>query len=349
MPAYNHQETENMQKKFLSILINVDTERQTYKKDIRNTVASLKDFLKGCEEAECVVLYSSEESAGMISKALKKEDAAVRMLSFEELDKAELGEYLMPVKQADVIKSAELKKALSFVESTGRGVYAVPVTDVAKKKKTDGNQWTSIHAEPLTELPIPHGTIIKTALAGRPSRLLTEDFESIGAVVGAVLTDGGFYRIEAKDLLKPYYGESTDYSLKDTVVDELIETAVSKYGCKTDFLQNTLVTLLMRQNGDGSIDRVERNVKKVDTEIITANEQLNIPQKLWLLRLKYGKEVLKESEITDSGQIVFDGQTIMELKQIRFRIDVTEINNKVLTFEGRTSLHLLPDRFPSGK
>ena len=345
IPDFNHQETGNMQKKILSIIINVDTDRQSYKQDIRKTVSSLKDFLKGCDAAECILLYSSEKSAGKISKALKEESASVKMLPFEDLDKTEVGEYVMPVKQGDVFKSTEMQKAMSFVESTGRGVYAIPVTDVAKKKKIEDNLWESIHAEPLTELPIPHGTIIKTSLTGGPSRLLTEDIESIGAVVGALLTDGGFYRINSKDLLKPYYGESTDYSLKDSVVDELMAIADSKYGCKTDFLQNTLLTLLMLQSGEGAIERVERNVKLVDTGIITANELLNIPQKLWLLRLKYGKEVLKESEINDSGQIIFDGQPIMELKQIRFRIDVTEINNKVITFEGRTSLHLLPDRF----
>lgn len=334
--------------KKLSIIVLTDATKHSYKKDIDETLKSLAGFMGVYDKAECLLAYSDEDERTILEKTAKKSDIPVSLLKHSDADTVESGEYIFILRQGDVLDSALMLREILYMERTDRGVYAFKVRKKGTETEDDAdseNQWVSIFGGSSVTLYDPHGIAIKRSKVDRVSSLLSGDAKATGTVLGAVIKEEGFIRIASKNALKSEHAQTISYTIDDSVMDRIIDLSVKKFGRVEDYLQNVFIALFMLQKGEGSTDAIRRYLKYVDVENIANSKRLQTQEKLWLFNLKYGKEVLKEAEISDYGQISYEGNYISDLSKLRFRIDVTELNKGILQFEGRTELHLLNDTF----
>jgi len=344
-----------MGKKTLSIIIKVYTERQFYKDELGASIPSIGEFISQYGDAECILVCRDEAEMEKL-KELNVPEPSFRCFTEAALDKSvaaaddsdPAGEYILFLDQGDTVNAKKLTKVLAYVKKNDHGIYALRLpkkSEGAIKAVRNGNHWASIFTAPYDEMYDPHGMIIRTRLAQSPayslSSFLTGDAYATEAVIMAVMDNEGFARIETTGVIKTNDPESIDYTVVPEVFDRLIEYSKDRFGCIEDYLQSTMLTLLFFQSGEGSTQAIEQYIGYIDTDIITGDEDIKQSLRMWYLNLKYGTNVLGESEITDDGDIIYDGRRITNLKKLRFRIDKTEVSGGILTFNGRTDFNML--------
>ncbi|MBR2674873.1 MAG: CDP-glycerol glycerophosphotransferase family protein [Mogibacterium sp.] len=339
--------------KTLSFLVRAHADRSSFKKEIKTTAANLAKFISEYPKAECVIVCDVEEDKGKAAKAIGKEiidkkDVSFRFALAADIDAETLGEYIMLLEQGDELGIKAFRREIKRIEKAGYEISAFsPVKKNVKIEDAmcEDNHWSSIFVPPFDELTDPHGALIKRSIAGSLRDMTAGDYRSTEAILRAVMTAEGFLRIGDLRALKTNHPEAVDYKVDDDSIERLREESVKRFGRVEEYLQFMILSLLGRQTGSGSLDTIRRHIQHIDNKLIAVFDEQYLMRNIWLLGLKYGKEILKEANINDNGDIVFDDSHICELRRLRFSIEVTEIEKGVLTFEGRTDLHMLKDSY----
>lgn len=354
LPNYmnkNSKKTETIEKKepVISLLIKAEPGKKSYRRTIKKTIGALDAAASKGAGIEVLLVGEKPEDIGDDSSR-DRSAANVRSVLKTDIRDEVAGRYIMKFASGDTVEEASFIKLIEYIDKTDRGVYTVPWIRKekvgSKAAKAENDEWITIFGADYEALLDTHCVAFRADLIDDPGDLLEKDLRATGALIKAVLASGGYERIGKKDIVLSGYTSSVDTSLISEVVDDLVSFSKEKYGCVEDFLQESLLTLFMAQlEKKGSKESVKKHICHVSDEVIVRRKQLVPRKRLYLLNIKHGKDVLRDSVIEDYGIIRFGNTQIANLRDIRVRIDVTEVENGTITFEGRTDIHLLGEGF----
>ena len=334
----------------LSVLIKAEPEKESFRRNIKKTIKGLDAPAAQGAPVEIIMVFDDKAEADKSKYHSKSGRISIRNISASEVGSTPAGRYIMKMGAGDVVNDEGFRGLMDYICRTDRGVYAIPWSgkneEVDKKKAVQGNEWRSILASYFPEVLDPHCVAIRRDLVDDPADLLAKDLKASGAVIKAVLKAEGYEEIGSKTIIRSEYKPGINTEIKSDVMEDLLAFSREKYGCVEDFLQKCFMSLFQTQlERHGDKRSVGEYIKYVRDDIISNYKLLSFMSRVYLLNIKYGKDVLKDAVIEDYGAVKYNDSVIGVLHDIRVRIDVTEVEEGHITFEGRTDVHLLGDRY----
>ena len=334
------------EKPLLSVLVASDPEKPSFHDYIRDTLNSFNKEYGTGDQIQVVVAFpqANAEAERLLREASK--GAAVDVATEDQLEETVRGEYVAAIEAGDMFYGEGLRKLLGELSNHTSGVYEV----IAPKEERPGREETvrmSIFAE--SELPVyPRGVVIARSVLQDPLKeLLPGDMRACGVCWKAALADRGYIRLnyDAFHLIHNH-PSFFDYAVIPEVMQSAIDFSIERYGCVEDFLQTIIVGMFRRElDKHGSAEEVRQLLPYIDDENIMAKRRMGFLGKLCLLDMKHGKPILPECTMMDAGQLMLGDTQICTLGSRQFKVDIIEIADGMITFRGRTELHLLGDRY----
>ena len=328
----------------LSVIIRTDPQKYSFHDSIRDSLRSFRKIKDERIQIIVVLPHEDEDAAAFCRQQAKKLE--VDIVAEEKLEEAVQGEFLTVIENGDKINNGCFDKFMKELERRETGVYLIRIPEEGDVVVEEASR-VSIFTE--ASMPIyPRGVIIaKTVLQDPVKELLPADMTACGATWKAALQSRGYTELhyEAIRLLHKH-PVFFDYSIKTEVLRELAAFSEEKYGCVEDIVQSVMMDLCYSElQQHGSKAAVKALLPYIEDDIIMARLDILLVEKLNLLDLKYDRPVLPDSKMHDDGQVTFGETKIALLRQIQFRIDIIEISEGMITFRGRTELHLFGDKY----
>ena len=335
--------------KQLTVIIRADHHKLTFPREIRKSLEGFRDDSDQDLKSKIQILISfeqiGEDTAGICRKALKKDDFYT-ITSHDQLSEKTEGRYAVMIYQGDVIQMDMLAIFMKELETNDRGAYRISGNDERLEEGSYLPIWRSTFVEPYVPWINPRGVTMRREHISSFEELMRTDLRSTAVIIKAFLDSRGYgelayepFRITLDNI------SENDYTLLEDVVDDMIAFSEERFGVVEEFLQACLCTLFRKQIASrGAKAPVEKYVKCVSDEVI-ATHRMNMHDKLYLFEMKYGRQILPECRIADSGQIFLDDLQIARLDRLTFRTDICEVREDTIVFMGRSNLHLLGEDY----
>ena len=263
----------------------------------------------------------------------------------EDLNQCVQGEYVCFLSQGDIPGEDAVGKLISYSKDGEHDVILLN-----RKKEEIVNPQSDFHQvydRPFILINSFTNLLFRKELVKDIRKLVGVDLRSACRVVRLVLAEQGFF-IDRE----VYIARSDEWILKDFTllfkeINLLFEYSVKKYHEILPYVQYAVLYYLLNNIHSGVNKETFKNIlSNISDAVLLESRICNFHTKLYLLNLKYDRNILNGLEINDEGRVFLDDQLLVNVTgNSRLEICITTITDGMMTLEGRTDLNLFGDRY----
>lgn len=334
-----------MTQKVLSLVIKVDTDSYSFTEKMPSMLDKILSQTGYDEELIDVLLTQEtvgEEALAKCGDLLKDYENAYRLVALGDLNEIVDEKYILILEQGDLIEGDFLEHILKICKKK----YGMILLN-RKNDKKQPSYFASIYERPFKVQLNADRTVVKRKSISDLKLLFENDLQQTQEVLKLILKQEGFFIDNHALLVTSGRDEEFSYSLTKGFTRELFAYSKEKRGEVGEYLQQCMLAIIdanIAQQGDKHL--VEEILPEISDEVIAKYGKFKLATKIYLLNMKYGRNIMEEAEVRDDGKVYFQETLLLDIsKEQRLTINITTVKDGQMTLEGTTDLELLGDKY----
>ena len=333
----------------ITIVINAKETSAIFADALRKSVKSIVSQETYDPERVAMVVTADTETERLEALCLEALEPKIspqsyRALGLDDLEKAKEGSrYLLFMENGDFFEEGALKVLLKHARKNKYTAVFVTRRQWIKKKKSEFCSCTLVESEPQMAV---RNALIRTEAVTDIRALMSRDEDAVVALSKILLLAGGYY-MEYGTILtygpeaEPLFTPTAEKMQSLMTFAEENDTGGSIY-IERYILQLLSINLDLRpEMGD-----VSGSLALIKDETILTTTGFNVHEKLYLLRLKYGKDILEDAEVRDDGTVYWKNERLFAATaKNRFKLNIIDVRDDMIYMSGVTDLNMLGDKY----
>ncbi len=331
-----------MEQRALDFVIKINPEAASFAENLPLALEKITSMTDYTPETIGIILTQEElaqNCAAKCEETLRKFEGQYLLCPQAELADAVTGMHVIILEQPDEVGENILTGIGSILRKKRNGI-------IFQNKNAKTEEFRSIYSPACKERLSVFGAVIRRDLITDFRRLLACNLETAEEILRIILSQEGYY-VTKQPLIESSCVAMTDFALTENFADTLISYSREKLGEVTDYLQSCILSVI-GQNIEmhGKKECVVPLLEQLDAENIASFKGMDERTRLYLLNMKYDRNILEEAELRDDGKVYFDDIPLFSVtRKGRIKLNVTTIKDNAMTLEGTTDLHLLGNAY----
>ena len=338
----------------LTIVIHADHQMASFRQEIRKTLAGYLEAEDGDVKGRTQIILCLEQpdaEGSALCREILGTGEFYEIAGRDQLEAMIKGRYMVLLDQGDVLRMKDLSRMLQDLEEGDQGVYAVPADAPAKKKGQQPSAkmvWHPARADKYQVCLDPRGMTMRTSLIESASDLLGGEIRQAAALTKIILRNEGYaetgyrpFELNMDKINTRRYEITGD---ANQALEDLV-SVIAKAGQAGEYAQAVLLELLLKQikyHGPESV--IREYIGQVSDRVLAAQE-MRFYNKVYLFGLKAGDQLPEMLRVTDQKKLTVNGNELFSLDKLIFKVDICEIRDGKIIFQGRSSVHLLGEAY----